>query len=75
MAIRTGELVSDETPVQLSFFTDEIKIKKLHDIELLKDRINEKYGKFTLCRGILISDKTLLPQYDDVRAMSTFRSH
>lgn len=75
VAIRTGELVSAETPVQLSFFTDEIKIKKLRDIELLKDRINEKYGKFTLCRGILMSDKTLLPQYDDVRAMSTFRSH
>lgn len=59
IGIRTGKLTEESSPTQLSFSDDEQHIEKLNQIDILKDTINQKYGKNSLYRAVLMSDKTL----------------
>ena len=72
---RAAELSKADEPIQLSFFTDTEKQQKLRKIETVKDAINNRYGKYSICRAVLLSDKSLLPEYDPAGVTSCFRSH
>lgn len=71
VGIRVSELSDADAPVQLTFFgiKNEEKMRKL---ELTKDAINNKYGKYALCRAVILSDKTLFPEYDPAFITSSF---
>ena len=75
VGIRAAVLSNAESPVQLSFFRDPEKEIKLKKIETVKDSINNRFGKYSICRAVLLSDKTLLPEYDPAGVTSSFRSH
>ena len=75
VGIRAAELSDAEKPVQLSFFKDTEKENKLREIEKVKDQINNRYGKYSICRAVLLSDKSLFPEYDPAGVTSSFRSH
>ncbi len=75
VGIRAAELSDAKNPVQLSFFSDMEKTNKLREIEKVKDLINNRYGKYSICRAVLLSDKSLFPEYDPAGVTSSFRSH
>ncbi len=75
IGVRAAELSKADEPIQLSFFADAEKQQKLRKIEAVKDSINNRYGRYSLCRAVLLSDKTLLPEYDPAGVTSCFRSH
>lgn len=74
VGVRVTQLSDADAPVQLSFFSqnDDEKMRK---IELMKDAVNDKYGKYALCRAVILSDKTLFPEYDPASVTSSFRRH
>lgn len=74
VGIRVTELSDADSPVQLTFFSPNNE-EKMRKIELTKDAINDKYGKYTLCRAVILSDKTLFPEYDPASVTSCFKSH
>lgn len=75
VGIRATGLMKADEPIQLSFFSDIEKQIKLRKIEIVKDLINNRYGKYSICRAVLLSDKTLLPEYDPAGVTSSFRCH
>ena len=75
VGVRAAELSKADEPVQLSFFADAEKQQKLRKIEMVKDVINNRYGNYSLCRAVLLSDRSLLPEYDPASVTSCFRSH
>ena len=75
IGIRAAELSDADHPIQLSFFKDMEKENKLREIEKVKDQINNKYGRYSICRAVLLSDKSLFPEYDPAGVTSSFRSH
>lgn len=75
IGIRTSDLVDSNAPVQLSFFEDAEHTEKMRSIDMLKDKINAKYGKRSIYRAVLMSDKTLLPEYNKEIYSACFNSH
>lgn len=75
VGVRAISLTCADVPVQLSFFIDAEKQMKMRKIEIVKDKINNKYGKRTIQRAVLLSDKTLLPEYDPESVTSSFKGH
>lgn len=75
VGIRATELSAADTPFQLDFADDLFKLQKLSRIETVKDVINERYGNYSICRAVLLSDRSLLPEYDPAGVTSCFRSH
>ncbi len=75
VGVRVTGLSNAEDPVQLSFFNDVEHRNKMRKIETVKDVINNRYGKYSICRAVLLSDKTLLPENDPAGVTSSFRSH
>lgn len=75
VGVRAAGLSLADIPTQLSFFTDAEKQQKLRKIESVKDAINNRYGRYSICRAVLLSDKSLLPEYDPAGVTSSFRSH
>lgn len=75
VGVRVTQLCDEKTPVQLSLFTDAKQLEKLQKIEQTKDSINNKFGRYALCRAIILSDKTLFPEYDPAAVTSCFKSH
>lgn len=75
LGIRTGKLADASSPVQLSFFDTEEKQQKKHTIDILKDSINAKYGKYSLYRAVLMSDKTLFAPNKPPESIASFSSH
>lgn len=75
VGVRVTQLSSADAPIQLSFFSDSEKTDKMRKIELVKDRINDRYGRYTLCRAVILSDKTLFPEYDPTAVTSCFKQH
>ena len=75
VGVRAISLVPAKNPVQLSFFTDAERQQKMHRIELVKDMINNRYGKHSIQRAILLADKSLLPENDPENTTSSFRAH
>ncbi len=75
VGVRAISLTCADVPVQLSFFIDAEKQMKMRKIEIVKDKINNRYGKRTIQRAVLLSDKTLLPEYDPESVTSNFKGH
>lgn len=75
VGVRAAELSKADEPIQLSFFDDAEKQIKLRKIEAVKDEINSRYGKYSICRAVILSDRTLFPEYDPAGVSSSFRSH
>ncbi len=75
VGIRAILLSCADVPVQLSFFIDAEKQLKMRKIELVKDSINNRYGKRTIQRAVLMTDKTLLPEFDPESVTSSFKAH
>lgn len=75
VGVRVTQLCNADSPVQLSFFTDSIRDAKMKKIEQTKDAINDKYGRYAICRAVILSDKTLFPEYDPAAVTSCFKSH
>lgn len=75
VGVRVTQLCNADSPVQLSFFTDSIHDAKMEKIEQTKDAINDKYGRYAICRAVILSDKTLFPEYDPAAVTSCFKSH
>ena len=75
VGIRAAELSGADMPFQLDFADDLFKLQKLRSIETVKDIINERYGNYSICRAVLLSDRSLLPEYDPAGVTSCFRSH
>lgn len=75
VGVRVTQLCDADTPVQLSFFTDSKHQEKLQKIEKIKDVINDRYGRYTICPAVILSDKTLFPEYDPATVTSCFKSH
>ncbi len=75
VGIRVTRLSDADTPVQLSFFNDMEHDEKMRKIEMTKDMINNKYGRYAICRAVVISDKSLFPEYDPMAVTSCFKSH
>lgn len=71
VGIRMCELTDADAPLQLSFFNHESDEKK-RKIELTKDAINDKFGRYSICRAVILSDKTLMPEYDPASVTSSF---
>lgn len=75
VGVRVTQLCNADSPVQLSFFTDSIRDAKMEKIEQTKDAINDKYGRYAICRAVILSDRTLFPEYDPAAVTSCFKSH
>ena len=75
VGVRVTQLCNADTPVQLSFFTDNIHEEKMKKIEQTKDIINNKFGRYAICRAVILSDRTLFPEYDPSAVTSCFKSH
>lgn len=75
VGVRVTQLCDACSPVQLSFFKDSRHEEKMRKIELTKDIINDKYGRYAICRAVILSDKTLFPEYDPAAVTSCFKSH
>lgn len=75
VGVRVTHLCNADSPVQLSFFTDSIRDAKMEKIEQTKDAINDKYGRYAICRAVILSDRTLFPEYDPAAVTSCFKSH
>lgn len=75
VGIRGASLSGADDPFQLSFFVDAGKIQKLRTIEQTKDSINNRFGRYSIQRAVLLTDKTLLPEYDPAGVTSSFREH
>lgn len=75
VGIRAAELSEADRPVQLTIYGDEERENKLRKIEQTKDAIIRKYGKESIRRAVLLTDKTLLPQREVSAPTSVFRSH
>lgn len=75
VGVRVTQLCDACSPVQLSFFNDSRHEEKMRKIELTKDIINDKYGRYAICRAVILSDKTLFPEYDPAAVTSCFKSH
>lgn len=75
VGVRAAALTRADEPVQLSFFVDAQRQLKLSKIEEVKDLINNRYGNHSIQRAVLLSDRTLLPEYDPAGVTSSFRSH
>lgn len=75
VGVRVTQLCNADSPVQLSFFTDSIHDAKMEKIEQTKDLINNKYGRYAICRAVILSDRTLFPEYDPAAVTSCFKSH
>ena len=75
VGVRVTQLCNSDCPVQLSFFTDSIHKAKMEKIEQTKDAINDKFGRYSICRAVILSDKTLFPEYDPSAVTSCFKSH
>lgn len=75
VGIRAAELSEADRPVQLTFFGDEAREDKLRRIEQTKDAIIRKYGKQAIRRAVLLTDRTLLPEWEVSAPTSVFRSH
>ncbi len=75
VGIRAAALSRSDEPTQLSFFVDAVKEEKMRNLEFAKDAINKRYGRRAIQRAVLLSDKTLLPEYDPEGVTSSFRAH
>ena len=75
VGIRGTDLTDAGVPEQMTFFSDEERVEKLRKIELVKDKINGKYGKHAIRRAVLMSDRTLVPGGNSSEITSTFKSH
>ena len=75
VGIRAAALTDAQEPFQLSFFVDATKLQKLRKIEATKDAINKRFGNYSVQRAVLLSDRTLLPEYDPAGVTSSFREH
>ncbi len=75
VGIRGAALSGADDPFQLSFFVDAGKMQKLRKIEQTKDSINSRFGRHSIQRAVLLTDKTLLPEYDPAGVTSSFREH
>ncbi len=75
VGIRAAALSGADDPFQLSFFVDAGKMQKLRKIEQTKDLINNRFGRHSIQRAVLLTDKTLLPEYDPAGVTSSFREH
>lgn len=75
VGVRAAALTRADESVQLSFFVDAQRQLKLSKIEEVKDLINNRYGNHSIQRAVLLSDRTLLPEYDPAGVTSSFRSH
>ncbi len=73
VGVRVTELCDGDSPEQLSFFGRE-NSEKMRKIEKTKDMINAKYGDYSICRAVLLSDKTLFTN-SNKNFGSTFKSH
>lgn len=71
VGVRVCDLSDADAPLQLSFFNRE-KDEKKRKIELTKDAINDKFGNYSICRAIILSDKSLFPEYDPASITSSF---
>lgn len=74
VGVRVTNLCDADTPVQLSFFAEE-NDEKMRKIELTKDAINDRFGRYSICRAVILSDKTLFPEYDPTAVTSNFKRH
>lgn len=74
VGVRVTNLSDASAPVQMSFFAEE-NDEKMRKIELTKDAINDKFGRYSICRAVIMSDKTLFPEYDPAAVTSCFKSH
>lgn len=75
VGIRAAALSGADDPFQLSFFVDAGKMQKLRKIEQTKDSINNRFGRHSIQRAVLLTDKTLIPEYDPAGVTSSFREH
>lgn len=75
VGIRAAALSRSDEPTQLSFFVDAVKEEKMRNLEFAKDAINKRYGRRAIQRAVLLSDKSLLPEYDPEGVTSSFRAH
>ncbi len=60
LAVRVTALVSDDTPIQLSFFDDEEGREKRLTAERAVDAVREKYGKRSLLSGRVFAQRNAL---------------
>ncbi len=75
VGVRVAQLCDADCPVQLSFFTDGEREEKKQKIEQTKDLINDRFGRYAICRAVILSDRTLFPEYDPAAVTSCFKSH
>ncbi|MBR5496659.1 MAG: DNA polymerase IV [Clostridia bacterium] len=71
VGVRVCDLSDADAPRQLSLFAEE-NDEKQRKIEQTKDAINNKYGNYSICRAVIMSDKTLMPEYDPASVTSSF---
>ncbi len=74
VGVRVTNLSDASAPVQMSFFEEE-NDEKMRKLEFTKDAINDKFGRYSICRAVIMSDKTLFPEYDPASVTSCFKSH
>ena len=75
VGVRVTQLCDADCPVQLSFFADSEHEEKKRRLEQTKVAINERFGRYAICRAVILSDKTLFPEYDPAAVTSCFKSH
>ena len=71
VGVRVCDLSDADSPRQLSLFAEE-NDEKQRRIELTKDAINDRFGNYSICRAVIMSDKTLMPEYDPAKVTSSF---
>jgi len=57
LGIRGADLVAEDGVYQLNLFSDEEKREKTDRLERCVDRIREQYGRYSLQRGVIMSER------------------
>jgi len=59
LGVRVTDLVESDTCTQISLFSDDIKRQKLEILDECVDRVRERFGYYSVRRGILLQDRGL----------------
>ncbi|TYQ16534.1 UNVERIFIED_CONTAM: DNA polymerase-4 [Acetivibrio alkalicellulosi] len=68
LGVRVTDLIVNGVYTQLSFFMDDNKREKLESIDFCVDRIRERFGHYSVCRGLILTDERLKadPAHDNI---------
>ncbi|MDN5314823.1 MAG: polymerase [Clostridiales bacterium] len=69
IGVRGTDLISQEDEKQLQFWSDDNRRQKMEQLERTMDDIRSRYGWFSVCRAMMLSDRELSdlnPKHDHV---------